>query len=95
MNCARKPVGQSCKKLLETCLNRRAREYGIQGRWPSPDPAGIASVHLRDPQTWNRYGHVRNNPLALVDPTGMVLFEGAEDGCDGEGTYSAGYINCN
>ena len=25
------------------------REYGVQGRWPSPDPAGISSVQLRDP----------------------------------------------
>ncbi|MGC1130198.1 MAG: hypothetical protein WA875_11610, partial [Candidatus Acidiferrales bacterium] len=28
-----------------------AREYGTQGRWPSPDPSGLSSVHLRDPQT--------------------------------------------
>ena len=49
-----------------------AREYnGIQGRWPSPDPAGISSVDPTDPQTWNRYAYVRNNPLALTDPTGM------------------------
>jgi RHS repeat-associated protein len=48
-----------------------AREYGIQGRWPSPDPAGITSVNPTDPQTWNRYAYVRNNPLGLTDPTGM------------------------
>jgi len=51
-----------------------AREYGIQGRWPSPDPAGIASAQPSDPQTWNRYAYARNDPLALVDPTG-------EDSC--------------
>jgi RHS repeat-associated protein len=54
------------------------REYGIQGRWPSPDPAGLSSMHLKDPQTLNRYAYARNNPLALVDPTG-------EDECDGQG----------
>jgi RHS repeat-associated protein len=48
-----------------------AREYGIQGRWPSPDPAGVASVQLNDPQSLNRYGYVRNTPLYLFDPTGM------------------------
>jgi len=48
-----------------------AREYGIQGRWPSPDPAGILSVDPTDPQTWNRYPYVRNSPLILTDPTGM------------------------
>lgn len=48
-----------------------AREYGIQGRWPSPDPAGIGAANLTDPQTWNRYGYVRNTPLIMTDPTGM------------------------
>jgi hypothetical protein len=24
-----------------------------------------------DPQTWNRYSYARNNPLAIVDPTGL------------------------
>jgi RHS repeat-associated protein len=48
-----------------------AREYGIQGRWASPDPAGLAATDLTDPRSWNRYAYVRNNPLALVDPTGL------------------------
>jgi RHS repeat-associated protein len=51
-----------------------AREYGIQGRWPSPDPAGIGSVDPTDPQTWNRYAYVRNSPLVITDPSG-------EDSC--------------
>lgn len=46
------------------------REYGIQGRWPSPDPAGIGSVDPRNPQSWNRYAYVLNNPLGFMDPTG-------------------------
>ncbi|MGH9733520.1 MAG: RHS repeat-associated core domain-containing protein [Candidatus Acidiferrales bacterium] len=48
-----------------------AREYGIQGRWPSTDPAGLAAVNPMDPQTWNRYAYVRNSPLSMTDPTGM------------------------
>ena len=48
-----------------------AREYGIQGRWPSPDPAGVSSMHLADPQTLNRYAYVRNSPLRIVDPVGL------------------------
>jgi RHS repeat-associated protein len=48
-----------------------AREYGIQGRWPSPDPAGLLAVDPSNPQSWNRYAYVLNNPLALTDPTGM------------------------
>jgi RHS repeat-associated protein len=46
------------------------REYSIQGRWPSPDPAGITSVDPRNPQSWNRYAYVLNNPLGFMDPTG-------------------------
>jgi RHS repeat-associated protein len=42
------------------------------GRWMSPDPAGIHSVNLRTPQTWNRYAYVSNSPLGNVDPTGLL-----------------------
>jgi RHS repeat-associated protein len=49
-----------------------AREYGTQGRWPSPDPSGISSVHWKDPQTLNRYAYVRNSPASVVDPGGTA-----------------------
>ncbi len=39
----------------------------IEGRWLSPDPAGLAAVGLTNPQTWNRYAYVANNPLSFVD----------------------------
>ena len=48
-----------------------AREYGTQGRWPSPDPADLAAAGPTDPQTWNRYAYVRNSPLNLTDPLGL------------------------
>ncbi|HXJ42782.1 MAG TPA: RHS repeat-associated core domain-containing protein, partial [Bryobacteraceae bacterium] len=49
-----------------------AREYHpTQGRWISPDPAGLAAVDITNPQTLNRYAYVRNNPLALIDPSGL------------------------
>jgi len=56
-----------------------AREYGTQGRWPSPDPAGISSVNIGNPQTWNRYAYVVNNPLALTDATGLFAGEPVPD----------------
>jgi RHS repeat-associated protein len=46
------------------------REYSDQGRWASPDPAGLAVVDQTTPQSWNRYAYVVNDPLALVDPLG-------------------------
>jgi hypothetical protein len=36
-----------------------------------PDPAGLAAVNPTNPQSWNRYSYVLNNPLALVDPSGL------------------------
>jgi RHS repeat-associated protein len=48
-----------------------ARECSYQGRWPSPDPAGLAAVDPSNPQSWNRYAYVLNNPLVLIDLLGL------------------------
>jgi RHS repeat-associated protein len=40
------------------------------GRWYTPDPIGKAAARLDDPQTWNMYAYVRNNPTTLTDPSG-------------------------
>ena len=49
------------------------REYHpVWGRWVNPDPAGLAAVNLANPQTWNRYAYVTNNPVALTDPRGLL-----------------------
>src|SRR5581483_10522034 len=42
-----------------------------QGRWISPDPAGLGAVNPTDPQTWNRYAYVANRPMNSVDPVGL------------------------
>jgi RHS repeat-associated protein len=44
----------------------------VQGRWLSPDPAGTAAADPTNPQSWNRYAYVLNNPLANVDPLGLA-----------------------
>jgi RHS repeat-associated protein len=52
-----------------------AREqHRAQGRWISPDPAGLAAVDPGNPQTWNRYAYVENRPLAAIDPEGTDDF---------------------
>ena len=43
-----------------------------QGRWLNPDPAGRGAVNPGDPQSWNRYAYVANNPLILLDPLGLI-----------------------
>lgn len=56
--------------ITTSLYDAQFREYGIQGRWPSPDPAGIAA-NPANPQSWNRYAYVLNMPLLFVDPTGL------------------------
>jgi len=47
-----------------------ARYYAsVHGRFTSPD-APFADQSAEDPQSWNLYSYVRNNPLVMVDPTG-------------------------
>jgi RHS repeat-associated protein len=43
-------------------------------RWLKPDPLNLGAVDPTDPQSWNLYAYVRNNPLEMFDPLGL-------DGC--------------
>jgi len=57
---------------MYTAENRQL--MNIEGRWISPDPAGMAAVDITNPQSWNRYAYVMNNPTSYVDPTGLACF---------------------
>jgi RHS repeat-associated protein len=61
-----------------------------QGRWISPDPAGVSAVDPSNPQSWNRYSYVLNNPLGYTDPLGLfcVWDDGSYDSNDDSGTGS-------
>jgi len=51
-----------------------ARYYGSKiGRFTTVDPLYTWQENLLDPQRWNRYSYVRNNPLRYVDPDGRVM----------------------
>ena len=51
------------------------------GRFMTPDPL-LNSGRPGNPQTWNRYAYVLNNPLRFTDPSG--LWEWAANTCAGD-----------
>ncbi len=55
----------------ETSLDYFGARYmsAAQGRFTSPD-VPFADQKPEDPQSWNLYTYVRNNPLSFVDPNG-------------------------
>ena len=55
---------------------------GAAGRFQSVDP-GNAGADAGDPQTWNGYSYVGNNPMSFTDPSGMLTQ--ADGGGDGGG----------
>jgi RHS repeat-associated protein len=50
-----------------------------QGRWLSPDPAGLDAADPSNPQSWNRYVYVFNKPLVYRDPQGLWCYYGTTD----------------
>jgi RHS repeat-associated protein len=64
----------------ETGLDFAEARYhsNMQGRFTSVDPVIFAPHRLSDPQSLNLYSYVRNNPLTLVDPTGMDWYVDAK-----------------
>ena len=72
-----------------------ARYYASgMGRFMSPDPAGVAFSSLSNPQSWNLYSYVLNNPLIHVDPDGRECAweDGSFDSKDDPDTGS--YSGC-
>src|SRR5262245_21016132 len=57
----------------ETGLDYFGARYlaSVQGRFTSPD-IPFADQYERDPQSWNLYTYVRNNPIRYIDPLGLA-----------------------
>jgi RHS repeat-associated protein len=50
------------------------RKYeNAAGRWTSPDPFK-GSMTIDDPQSFNRYAYVGNDPINFIDPSGLWLW---------------------
>lgn len=68
-----------------------ARYYGSNmGRMMSPDPSGLALADITNPQSFNLYSYVLNNPLRNVDPNGLecIWDDGSFDSADDKQTGS-------
>ena len=69
--------------------------YGYNhGRFTSPDPL-MASATKINPQTFNRYSYVLNNPLNLIDPLGLAAMCPEGRDCyreEGDASYIERYI---
>lgn len=75
------PVAQNYKftgkeRDAESGLDNFGARYDASsmGRFMSADPVFISADRLTDPQSLNLYAYVRNNPLSLVDPTGLDFY---------------------
>jgi RHS repeat-associated protein len=72
--------------------------HSVQGRWISPDPAGVGAADPTNPQSWNLYAYVRNNPLSAIDPFGLncVWDNGSYEADDDPmyGNTDEGKANC-
>jgi RHS repeat-associated protein len=61
-----------------TALDYAQQRYyaSTLGRFTSPDLSGLGAVGS-DPQSWNRYTYVENDPVNFNDPTGEIKWIGA------------------
>jgi RHS repeat-associated protein len=65
-----------------------AREqHRVQGRWISPDPAGLAAADPSSPQSWNRYAYSLNGPTYLLDPLGLQGFKVLQEPSGGNAAW--------
>jgi hypothetical protein len=81
------------------------RQSEAMGRFLSPDPSALAFADPTNPQSFNLYSYVLNNPLTNIDPTGLDCVQDNGDGtvstntgdCANENEAAANaehYINC-
>ncbi|HEX5413128.1 MAG TPA: RHS repeat-associated core domain-containing protein [Terriglobia bacterium] len=65
-------AGMQQPESPEALIPTDFRKYNpALGRWMTPDPAGMAAADPSNPQSWNMYAYVLNNPVSNIDPSGL------------------------
>ena len=64
------------------------RYHGWWSRFAHPDPSD-GSYNAADPQSFNRYSYVQNDPVNFIDPTGLVSQE--DEGVDPTKRHMGGW----
>jgi RHS repeat-associated protein len=79
----RQKFGGGYERDTETNLDyAQTRYYSmVQGRFTSPDKP-FAGQYRRNPQSWNMYSYVMNDPLNFIDPMGLARWKEGKDGKD-------------
>jgi RHS repeat-associated protein len=67
-----------------TGLDYAVQRYysSVIGRFTTPDPY-LSSAGPADPQSWNRYAYVQNDPVNFYDPLGLAVFPAFDAGDTG------------
>jgi RHS repeat-associated protein len=98
----RTPIVNTCSQNYKFTGKERDPESGLDnfaarydasniGRFMSVDSlslSALADSRLGDPQSWNVYAYVRNNPLNLIDPTGMLYCKADYSSCISDAQYN-------
>jgi len=54
------------------------KNEGRAGRWTSPDPYN-GSMSVSDPQSFNRFSYVANQPTNFIDPSGLLMMDSSQN----------------
>jgi RHS repeat-associated protein len=62
------------------------------GRFWTPDPGGLTTVHMKNPGSWNRYAYVNGDPVNFTDRHGLYqnaadVGDDADDDADDDTDY--------
>lgn len=69
---------------LDYAINR---QYDSEERFSQPDPLGIRSARISNPETLNLYAYAKNDPVNALDQSGLQASGGTPDaGTSGSGT---------